>query len=88
MQDLFGDVPVSTTTDARSVLEQWVRRNREAFSPEEVIVYARDRGVAFDDDRAWGAVFSQAAKDGLIRQAGLFRRSTSNGSVRPGWVRA
>lgn len=37
--------------------------------------------------RAWGAVFIQAAREGYIRRSTeLFSRTTSNGSVRPGWV--
>lgn len=62
-------------------------RGRGAFSPEEVITNAARWGIAFQDQRQWGRIFRQAAKDGYIRPSTkLFPRSTSNGSKRPGWI--
>jgi hypothetical protein len=75
--------------DAFSFLCRWARRpyNRSTpFSPEEVIRWASLSGVCFQDQRAWGAVFRRAAREGVIRPAGIFGRATSNGSKRPGWV--
>ena len=63
------------------------RRKGRAFSPEEVTLSAAEKGIAFDDLRAWGSVFTQAAMEGHIRRSTeLFSRATSNGSVRPGWI--
>ena len=79
--------PVPET--AYSFLCRWARRpyNRNnPFSPEEVIKWAELAGVHFQDQRQWGHVFRRAARDGVIRQAGIFSRVTSNGSKRPGWV--
>lgn len=87
MQDLFGDVLVTSKTDALGVLIHYARRHRkEPFSPEDVIAAGAAVGVSFDDQRQWGAVFKQAAREGYIRRAGLFARASSNHSVRPGWV--
>lgn len=62
-------------------------RYHGAFSPEEVIDSAEAHGIAFQDQRQWGPIFRQAAKDGYIRPSTkLFPRSTSNGSKRPGWI--
>lgn len=87
MNDLFGEVAVTSKTDALGVLIHYARRHRsEPFSPEDVIAAAAAVGVVFDDQRAWGAVFQQAAREGYIRRAGLFPRASSNHSVRPGWI--
>lgn len=85
--DLFGPVPVCAVVDALGILIRFARRHRrEPFSPEDVIAYARVNGLAFDDDRQWGAVFKQAAREGYIRRSGLLPRASSNHSMRPGWV--
>jgi len=58
-----------------------------SFNPEWVIQAANRAGIAFQDQRQWGRIFRQAAKDGYIRPSTkLFPRSTSNGSKRPGWI--
>ena len=58
----------------------------KAFSPEEVTLKAGRYGVRMRDARSWGPYFKQAAKEGYIkRSTELFSRTTSNGSVRPGW---
>jgi hypothetical protein len=59
---------------------------REPWPPGLLIDLARAAGVEFQDERKWGPVFRQLARDGYIRRAGLFSRHTSNGSVRPGWA--
>ena len=75
-------------TDPLTFLIQYARKKRgQAFSPEEVTLQAAQHGVQVGDLRAWGAVFTQAARAGYIRRSEqLFSRTTSNGSVRPGWV--
>jgi len=87
MKDLFGEVP-KQEVDALGYLIKFARKRRgKAFSPEEVTLSAMDKGIAFSDSRAWGSVFTQAARAGYIkRSTELFSRATSNGSVRPGWI--
>lgn len=75
-------------TDAYTFAQAYACKSPEPFSPEEVIEAADLCGIRFDDQRAWGSVFTRLSKDGLIKRAGLFARKTSNNSVRPGWVRA
>ena len=74
--------------DALGYLIRFAKRSKgRAFSPEAVVQSAAQKGIAFDDLRAWGSVFTQAAREGHIRRSEqLFSRATSNGSVRPGWV--
>ena len=74
--------------DPLTFLIRYARKKRgQAFSPEEVTLQADKHGVRVGDLRAWGAVFTQAAREGYItRSTELFSRTTSNGSVRPGWV--
>jgi hypothetical protein len=87
MQDLFGEVLSCAKEDAYGFLIRWARRHRrEPFSPEDVIAAAAVAGIAFDNQRQWGSVFQQAARDGHIRRAGLFPRASSNHSMRPGWI--
>jgi len=74
-------------TDAFGFAHKYVQRTSEPFSPEAVIEAAAVCGIVFQDQRGWGKVFQLLSKDGLIKPAGLFPRKTSNGSVRPGWVR-
>ena len=83
--DIF-DNPASSV-DAYGFAERYVRRCPDPFSPEELISAAAKAGIFFQDQRGWGKVFHTLHKDGLIKPAGLFSRKTSNGSVRPGWVR-
>lgn len=77
-----------TPNEAYGFLESYAKKTAEPFSPEEVIHAAEQAGIVFQEKRSWGGVFNAASKDGLIRRAGLFSRTSSNGSVRPGWVRA
>ena len=58
-----------------------------AFSPEEVIAYGKQLGIEFSDQRAWGPIFTQAARQCWIRKSQeLFSRASSNRSMRPGWI--
>ena len=75
-------------TDAYTFAQAYASKSPEPFSPEEVIEAADLCGIRFQDQRAWGKVFRMLNRDGLIKQSGLFPRKSSNGSVRPGWVRA
>jgi len=89
MKDLFGDVP-APERDALGYLITFAKKSKgRAFSPEEVTLSAIDKGIAFQDLRAWGGVFATAAREGYIRRSDvLFRRSMGNGSLVPGWVAA
>ena len=75
--------------DAYTFAVRMLRRKAfyaEPWPPGLMIDMARVAGIEFADDRKWGEVFQQLAKDGYIRRAGLFARESSNGSIRPGWV--
>lgn len=74
--------------DAHGFLLAYARRCRgQSFSAEDVTLAALDAGLAPIDLRAWGSIFSQAAREGYIRRSEqLFRRSMGNGSLAPGWV--
>ena len=79
------------TEDAYSFLVRFARQRKNricAFPPGLVIDLARVHGIELRDERNWGPVFQQAARDGVIRPDGLFRRSSSNRSLRPGWIGA
>ena len=86
MNDLFGPAPKQV--DPYTYLIRFAKKRRgRAFNPEEVTLSAEQRGICVGDLRAWGALFSQAAREGHIRRSTeLFARATSNGSQRPGWV--
>lgn len=87
--DLFDAlVPRNTDRDALGFLIRYAKKaNGESFSSEHVTVAADAAGISFQDQRAWGAVFTQAARDGYIRRSDkLFSRSFGNGSLAPGWV--
>lgn len=87
MHDLFGEPIRDFDTDALGFLISYARKCRnQAFSPEDVISAASMAGIQAHDGRKWGSVFSTASKEGYIRPEGLFRRSSSNGSLRPGWI--
>jgi hypothetical protein len=91
-QDLFGD-EVQTRSfeaDAMGFLIAYVKRTGgQPFSAEDVTTSALIAGVAPDDLRAWGTVFSQAARDGYIRRSDVvFKRSMGNGAPTLGWVGA
>lgn len=59
----------------------------QAFSPEEVIAWGNELGITFHDARSWGGVFIQAHQGGWIKPSKeMFRRASSNGSKRPGWI--
>ena len=85
---LFGTPERSVDSDALGFLISFARRNKgQSFSAEHVTLSALDAGIVFDDMRAWGTVFTQAAKDGHIRRSDvLFARVLGNGSLSPGWV--
>jgi hypothetical protein len=73
--------------DPYKFLLSYARRRKSAFSHESAIEAAALIGHQFNDQRQWGPLFRQAAKDGYIRRDGLFPRASSNGSWRPGWIR-
>lgn len=76
-------------TDAYSFVVKMCRRKAfyvDAWPPGLMIELARESGIEFKDDRHWGQIFQQLARDGYIRRSGMFPRETSNGSMRPGWI--
>ena len=88
--DLFGAAPAPRRfdQDALGFLIAFARKHRgQPFSAEQVTLAAMDAGIAPPDLRAWGSIFTQAARDGHIRRSDmLFSRSLGNGSLSPGWV--
>lgn len=88
--DLFGAAPAPRRfdQDALGFLISFARKHRgQPSSAEQVTLAAMDRGIAPPDLRAWGSIFTQAARDGHIRRSDvLFSRSLGNGSLSPGWV--
>lgn len=59
----------------------------QAFSPEEVINWAAEFGMVLDEPRHWGAHFKNAERMGFIKPSiEQFRRKSSNGSMRSGWI--
>lgn len=88
--DLFGGSTAirSFDRDALGFLISFARKHKgQPFSAEQVTLAAMDRGIAPPDLRAWGSIFTQAARDGHIRRSDvLFSRSLGNGSLSPGWI--
>ena len=87
--DLFGaPAPRNPDVDALGFLIRYARSSKgKSFSSEHVTVAAQAAGIEFQEQRSWGAVFTQAARDGYIRRSDkLFSRSFGNGSLAPGWV--
>ena len=88
--DLFGAAPAPRRfdQDALGFLISFARKHKgQPFSAEQVTLAAMDLGIAPPDLRAWGSIFTQAARDGHIRRSDvLFSRSLGNGSLSPGWV--
>lgn len=76
--------------DAYSALCQFAsseaRRERSWTPCEAIKIIGILYEVRFDDERHWGPIFRRAAREGVIKRAGLFPRASSNGSVRPGWI--
>ena len=85
--DMFGKPDVNTP-DALGFLISFARKMRgQSFSSEQVTISAEAKGIAFQEKRAWGAVFTQAARDGHIRRSDvLYARAMGNGSLSPGWT--
>lgn len=89
--DLFGGAPAPRRfdEDALGFLIAFARKHKgQPFSSEHVTLAAMDAGIAPATDlRAWGAVFTQAARDGYIRRSEvLFQRSMGNNTLAPGLV--
>jgi hypothetical protein len=86
--DLFGAPVRSFELDAEGFLIAYARKSQgQSFSAEDVTTAALAAGIQPIDLRRWGAVFSQAAKDGYIRRSEvLYRRSMGNGTLAPGWT--
>lgn len=88
--ELFGAAPAPRNfdQDALGFLIAYARKHKgHPFSAEHVTLAAKEKGIAPDDLRAWGAVFIQAARDGHIRRSEVFfQRSMGNGTLALGWV--
>ena len=80
--------PRSFEQDALGFLIAYARKHKgRPFSAEHVTLAAQEKGIAPSDLRAWGAVFTNAARDGHIRRSEvLFSRTLGNGSLTPGWI--
>ncbi len=91
-QTLFGAAPAprSFDKDALGFLISFARKHKgQPFSAEQVTLAAIKRGIAPQDLRHWGRVFTQAAREGYIRRSEvLFPRAMGNGSLAPGWIAA
>ena len=88
-QDLFGKPPRSFDNDAYGFLLKFIKKAKGPFSAEQVTLSALEKGIAPQDLRSWGAIFTQAAKDGYIRRSTTtFARTMGNGTQALGWERA
>lgn len=78
----------SFEADALGFLIAYAKRHQgQPFSSEDVTLAALQAGLAPIDMRSWGAVFTQAAREGCIRRSDvLFRRVLGNGTLAPGWI--
>ena len=88
--DFFGAPAVNQPADALGFLIKFARKMRgQSFSSEQVTLSAIDAGIVFQEMRAWGAVFTRAARDGHIRRSSVsYRRQFGNGSLGLGWIAA
>lgn len=87
---MFLDDIQPVRMDAYTALCTFASRPHRRQSPwapcEAIHMIALLYEVRFENERHWGPIFRRAAKEGVIKRAGLFPRASSNGSVRPGWV--
>lgn len=86
----FDNVPAEVVRPAdplETIRRFAALRSDDPWNPEDCIEHWRLRGYSFEDQRNWGSHFRIAADVGIIRPAGMFKRKSSNGSKRPGWVR-
>ena len=74
--------------DGMGFLLRFIRKTKgQPFAAESVTLAAQAAGVAPDDLRSWGKVFSQAAREGYIGRCDTpFRRVMGNGTLTLGWV--
>lgn len=74
--------------DSIGFLKSFAKRCKgRPFSAEQVTLAAIKKGIAPADLRAWGKVFSIAAREGYIRRSNVaFKRSMGNGALTLGWV--
>lgn len=91
--DLFGAPAADVDrfeTDAMGFLLAYAKKHRgKSFSAEEVTLAAMQKGIVSTDLRHWGAIFSQAAKDGAIKRSSMaYRRVMGNGTMALGWEAA
>jgi len=86
--EMLENPRVAVDVDALGFLRTFARKaNGQPFSAEQVTGAAALKGIEFQDRRAWGSVFTQAAREGYIRRSDvLFSRALGNGTLSPGWV--
>jgi hypothetical protein len=75
-------------SDSMGFLLKFARTTKgQPFSAEAVTLAAEAAGIVSSDRRHWGAVFTQAARDGYIARCDTpFRRVMGNGTLTLGWV--
>lgn len=74
---------------AYAFLVEFARRRTGPFSGEDVTDAAADAGIHAGEQRAWGAIFQRAARNGVIRRSSkLFKRRYGHGAEAPGWERS
>lgn len=89
--DIFtgaADTRSAFEQDAMGFLIAFAKRSKgQSFSAEQVTLAALEAGLAPVEMRSWGAVFTQAAREGYIRRSDvLYRRVMGNGTLAPGWT--
>lgn len=74
--------------DSMGYLLSFARKSKgQPFSAEDVTIAATASGIVSSDRRHWGAVFTQAAREGYIARCDTpFRRALGNGTLTLGWV--
>jgi hypothetical protein len=74
--------------DSMGYLLKFARKSKgRPFCAEQVTMSAESEGITSGDKRHWGAVFTQAARDGYIARCDTpFRRVMGNGTITLGWV--
>lgn len=90
--DMFGSAQTldAFERDGLGFIKTFAKKHQgKPFSAEDVTTAAISKGIAPQDLRAWGPIFSQAAKDGIIKRSNMtYRRAFGNGSLAVGWVAA
>jgi hypothetical protein len=74
--------------DAHALLKQFVDEHDSPFCAEAFTQFCLGQGVVPKDLRAFGKIFQQAARQGIIQRSYQpFKREFGHGSLAFGWVR-